>query len=536
MSDSDMPYDLYEHEPLPEGEEAPPRYVHTMAIVRWIILGGLTIFALIMVFGYFGLAPGASSGAKEIMYHCPMHPTYVSNQPGECPICGMNLVPIDKNGTAATQESDSVHAEHEMAEMAKAKPGQYTCPMDPEVISDVPGECPKCGMDLVKVEETQPAQKDENMGEMPGMEETPKVAPESGQMGDMGSAPVPGLVPVTIEPERLQLIGIKTAIVARRPLGGGKRIAGYITPDESKVANIHVRVSGWISKLYVDQTGQLIKKGEPLFSLYSQDLFAAEQDYFLAREAASKAGTDSTLVYMRQQLLAASRERLSLLGLSEQELQQLDKETSPGKELTIRSPFSGYVLDKSVNAGQYVTPDQNLFTIADLSSVWVIGEVYEQDLQAIQTGQTVQMHPNSQPGELFNGEISFVYPTVSEKTRTVRVRMEFANPGMRLRPGMYAEVDISGTDNEVLAVPSEAVVNSGENQYAFVVHDKKHFEPRLLKIGQTSDDWVEVLSGLSEGEEIVTSANFLIDAESRLKAALSGMGGKQAGSHSGHTQ
>jgi Cu(I)/Ag(I) efflux system membrane fusion protein len=183
-----------------------------------------------------------------------------------------------------------------------------------------------------------------------------------------------------------------------------------------------------------------------------------------------------------------------------------------------------------------VTPDQNLFTIADFSSVWVIGEVYEQDLQAIQTGQTVQMHPNSQPGRLFEGKISFVYPTVSEKTRTVRVRMEFANPGMRLRPGMYAEVDISGTDNEVLAVPSEAVVNSGENQYAFVVHDKKHFEPRLLKIGQTSDDWVEVLSGLSEGEEIVTSANFLIDAESRLKAALSGMGGTQAGSHSGHTQ
>ncbi len=320
----------------------------------------------------------------------------------------------------------------------------------------------------------------------------------------------------------------------RQSLGGGRRIAGYVTPDESKVANIHVRVSGWISKLYVDQTGQSIKKGEPLFSLYSQDLFAAEQDYFLAREAAAKAGTDSTLNYMRQQLLSASKERLSLLGLSDEEFQQLDKESTPGKELTIRSPFSGYVLDKSVTAGQYVTPDQNLFTIADLSKVWVIGEIYEQDIQGIPIGQTVQMHPNSQPGELFDGKISFVYPTVSEKTRTVRVRMEFANPRMRLRPGMYAEVDVSGTSNEVLAIPSDAVVNSGENQYAFVVHNKIHFEPRLLRIGQTSDDWVEVLSGLSEGEEIVTSANFLIDAESRLKAALSGMGGKQTESHSGH--
>jgi Cu(I)/Ag(I) efflux system membrane fusion protein len=480
-----------------------------------------------MVFGYFGLAPGASSSAKAIMYHCPMHPTYVSNQPGECPICGMNLVPIDMDSTGAKQKSDSIQAEHEMAGMTKAKPGQYTCPMHPEVVSDVPGKCPKCGMDLVKVEETPPAQTGNNMGNMPGMEGPSKAAPESGQMGDMGSAPVPGLVPVTIEPERLQLIGIKTATVMRQSLGGGKRIAGYVTPDESKVANIHVRVSGWISKLYVDQTGQLIKKGEPLFSLYSQDLFAAEQDYFLV-------GTDSTLNYMRQQLLSASRERLSLLGLSEEALQQLDTETSPGKELTIRSPFSGYVLDKSVTAGQYVTADQNLFTIADLSTVWVIGEIYEQDIQRIPIGQTVQMHPNSQPGELFNGEISFVYPTVSEKTRTVRVRMEFANPGMHLRPGMYAEVDISGSGKEVLAVPSEAVVNAGENQYAFVVHDKIHFEPRLLKIGQTSDDWVEVLSGLSEGEEIVTSANFLIDAESRLKAALSGMGGTQAGEHSGH--
>jgi membrane fusion protein, copper/silver efflux system len=534
MSDSNKPYDLYEHEPLPEGEEAPPRFVHTMAILRWIILGGLTLFALIMVLGYFGLAPGALSEAKAVMYHCPMHPTYVSDRPGECPICGMNLVPIDKNSTAVTQESDSIQAEHEMAGMIKAKPGQYTCPMDPEVISDVPGKCPKCGMDLVKVEEIQPAQKDEKMGDMQGMEETPKGVTDSSQMGGMGNAPVPGLVPVTIEPERLQLIGIKTATVTRQSLGGGRRIAGYITPDESKVANIHVRVSGWISKLYVDQTGQLIKKGEPLFSFYSQDLFAAEQEYFLAREAAAKAGTDSTLNYMRQQLLSASKERLSLLGLSEEEFRQLDKESSPGKELVIRSPFSGYVLDKAVNAGQYVTPDQNLFTIADLSTIWVIGEVYEKDLQAVHIGQMVKMRLNSQPDESFDGKISFIYPTVSEKTRTVRVRMEFANPGMHLRPGMYAEVDIIQAANEVLAVPFEAVVNSGENQYAFVVHDKKHFEPRLLKIGQTSDDWVEVLSGLSEGEEVVTSANFLIDAESRLKAALSGMGGTESEQHSGH--
>jgi multidrug efflux pump subunit AcrA (membrane-fusion protein) len=513
MSENIEHYNL-DDEPLPEGEEAPPPYVRTMAIVRWGILVALSIFALIMVLSAIGLTPAASTSDNAIQYHCPMHPTYISNQPGDCPICGMSLVPIDDT-SKETAVADTTYPMHDETPTTAAETGQYYCTMCPEVVSDTPGECPKCGMDLVQMRE-EPAQ---------------HTGHESAKTDE---SPVPGLVPVTIAPERLQLIGIRTAKVEYQSLDNPLRLAGYINYDETKTANIHVRTNGWVTNLYVNQTGQYIKKNELLFSLYSQDLYQAEQDYIAAYSVMPGGETDSLLVDMRQKLLLAAKERLLLLGLSENEIAQIEKSKAATPEIGIRSPFSGYVLDKSILEGQFVSPEQTLFTIADLSGVWLTADVYEKDITLIKRGADVQANIASYPDELFQGTIDFIYPVVSEKTRTLKIRIAIPNSSMKLRPGMYAEVVINPDGANLLTIPTSALINAGEMQYAFIVHGGVHFEPRLLKIGQTSDDWVEVISGLSDGDEVVTSANFLIDSESRLKAAIAGMGGAQAGEHAGH--
>ncbi len=338
MSEPHEEYNPYEHEPLPEGVEAPPPYVHTMAIVRWIILGAISIFALFMVLSYFGATPWSSTQASAVMYHCPMHPTYVSNQPGECPICGMTLVPINDNGKSATVTDSTKTMAGQGARSdttVKAKPGQYTCPMDPEVVSDEPSKCPKCGMNLELVSKPETNAGDgATSGAKAGqyscpmdpqvVAEKPGACPicgmtlllvsepvsSSGQAIDMSgmsmpetqathdsttTGTVPGLVTVTIEPERQQLINIRIGEVEQRIIANKLRLAGYVTADETHTANVHIRASGWVRDLFVDQTGQYVKAGQPLLSLYSPELAQAQQDLMVARKATQKTIADSEL-------------------------------------------------------------------------------------------------------------------------------------------------------------------------------------------------------------------------------------------------
>jgi Cu(I)/Ag(I) efflux system membrane fusion protein len=346
---------------------------------------------------------------------------------------------------------------------------------------------------------------------------------------------VPGLVPVTLEPERLQLIGVRIGTVAKRSLDGGLRLLGFVTPDETRLANVHVRFSGWVRELSVDQTGQTVKADQKLLTIYSQELYQAEQEYLLAKQSL-QATTDRELSAVRRRLFDASRQRLELLGIPAEERLRLETEGQPRAEPWIRSPRAGVVLEKNVLAGQFIGPDRTLFTLADLSRVWVLADVYERDLARIGVGQKVRLTTSAYPGATFAGKVGFIYPSVSEDTRTLKVRIEFDNADGRLKPGLYAEIDVSGGEQEVLTIPADAVMDEGARQYAFVVHDGTHFEPRLLSLGHRSDDYAEVLSGLSEGEQVVTSANFLIDSESRLKAAMSGMTGSPAESHTGHGQ
>jgi len=421
-----------------------------MGIVRWMILAAMSLFALIMILNYLG-AFGSDGGAKDAtQYHCPMHPSYISNQPGECPICGMNLVPIPKQA-----EGDAGHS------------------MAMEMDSTVPA----------------------------------------------------GLTPLTIEPRRQQLIGIRTALVERQNLADRIMVAGYLSADETTLARIQVRFSGWVTKLFVDQTGQQVAKGQALFSVYSPDLYQAEQDYILALRAVDEKNGDSLMRATRAAIFQAAKTRLDLLGVPSAELSRLDSTLNPSSTMTLRSSFAGVVMEKSLVTGQYVDPTQTLLAIADLNTIWALVDVYEQDIHSISLGQSAQMRLTAYPGEVFDGKIDFIYPSVSDQTRTLPVRIAFANPDQRLRPGMYAEIELSSDSAAVVAVPESAVIDAGGEQYVFMVHGDTHFQPRLIATGRRTGDLVEVLSGLSEGDRVVTSANFLIDSESRLKAAISGMSG-----------
>lgn len=581
-------HDPHDHDRMGEGEEAPPPFVKTMAAVRWLILGTLSLFALVMILSYFGLTPWANASSTSKQYHCPMHPTYVSSQPGDCPICGMSLVEIDAGGheVAAHEESmdDSVGTSKNES---KAMPGQYTCPMDPEVVSDsagrcpkcgmhleqvpavagkytcpmdpevvsnVPGKCPKCGMNLEQVlavgeKYTCPMHPEvisDGPGECPkcGMNLVPMGMDSDSEVGhsdhvedhtgNLGSAPVPGLVPVTIEPQRLQLIGVRTEKVGLQSLDQKLRLVGYLTPDETRISTVYLRIDGWVQQLFVNETGQEVREGQPLVSIYSQQLYEAEQNLVQASSIASQSSDDSLLSTTRRELLNAATERLRLLGVPEEELKTILMRGSATPILTLKSPFSGVVLEKSVFEGGFISPNQNLFTIADLSTVWILADVYEMDISSIRLGADAGVSVDAYPGEVFPGKIDYFYPTVSEKTRTGKVRIVLRNPEIRLQPGMYATVQIRNGGNKALAISSEALMDGGEVQYAFVVHGGTHFEPRQVKIGRRSDDWVEVISGLQEGEAVVSSANFLIDSESRLKAAIAGMGSTKQDAHAGH--
>lgn len=491
---ADTPHQSFDREPLPEGEEAPPKGTKTMARIRWGILVVLSVFALVMVVNYFGGCSGGGDQAAGAKYYCPMHPTYITDKPGECPICGMTLVlmPKGEKSPDTAQPAPTV---------------MYYCPMDTAYIKDAPGECPICGMDLVVM---------------------PPQTKSADTMSGMEGFEVPGAAEVTIEPQRLQMIGIKTGNVERRSLGEQLTLAGSVAADETRTQKVTIRADGWVKELFVDQTGQYVKAGQPLLSIYSQELYQAGQDLLVAKNAADQSTPDTGLTAMRRQLLDAARQRLHLLGLADTDIDAIEQSGTAQSTITLHSPVTGYVLEKSVSPGQYIGMEQTLYTVADLSDVWVIAEVYEQNLSDIKVGQTATLRLAAYPDETFDGKVGFIYPEVSESTRTLRIRLEFANHDLHLRPGMYGNVAIGLGGADVLAVPGEAVMDDGNVKYVFVVSDGKHFTPRKVLIGRTTNDWMEVVGGLTEGEEIVTSANFLIDSESRLKAAVAGMGGATA--------
>jgi Cu(I)/Ag(I) efflux system membrane fusion protein/cobalt-zinc-cadmium efflux system membrane fusion protein len=411
-----------------------------------------------------------------------MHPFIIKDEPGLCPICGMKLTPL-KPGTGG-QQATAVPA-------GERKIKYWQAPMDPTYIRNEPGKSPM-GMDLVPVYEDETA--------------------------------TGGIV---IDPVTAQNMGIRTAPVERRDLSRTLRTVGLVTYEESRQYSINSKIDGWIEKLHVNQTGQMVRKGQPLLEIYSPELVAAQQEYLLALDSGRRLAESPfpEIADGARRLLDASRTRLSYWDISEKQIRELEQTRQLRKTLTLYSPYGGIVTEKKTFEGMRVMTGEELLQISDISSVWVNADIYEFEVPWVKVGQLAQVELPFVPGRVFVGKVSFVYPYLEPKTRTAQLRIVLANPGFELKPDMYANVRIETEPvANVLAIPDHAVLNSGKGQTVFVALGEGRFEPRAVQTGVTNDEgYIQILSGLSEGEQVVTSAQFMLDSESKLREAIQKM-------------
>ena len=329
-----------------------------------------------------------------------------------------------------------------------------------------------------------------------------------------------------VSPLRQQMIGIQTALVKKRPLSTTVRAVSRVTYNEQRIAHVNLRISGWIEDLYVDFAGKLVQQGQPLFTLYSPELVATQEEYLLALQAFDDMQLSplAHVHHQAQQILDAARDRLRLWTFTDAQIEELEFRETPIRSVTIYSPMKGYVIDKTAFQGMFVKPEMTMYTIADLSRIWVQAEIYEYELPFIQVGQSATLTLEAFPGETFSGRVTYVYPYLNKEARTVQVRLEFPNPHIRLKPDMYGTTVIEIDRGSHLAVPDQAVLDSGLRQIVYVAQEQGMFEPREVTLGVKVGSFFEVTQGLEEGERIVTSGTFLLDSESRLMSTSNMMG------------
>jgi len=420
----------------------------------------------------------AVADAKK-MYQCPMHPQVIMDHEGDCPICGMKLVEMERTSGPAQP----------------AEPGKilfYRNPMDPKITSPVFMK-DQMGMDYIPVR-------------------------ESDLKGEAGPS-VEGLAVVKIDPDRQQLIGLTTAPVAEGPVGGEIRTTSRVAVDETRIRHIHVKVDGYVEKLFVDFVGKPVAKGQPLFTFYSPDFVSAQEELLLALRT-QKSLDGGSLQASGSDLLAAARRRMALWDVPAAEIDQLEKTGEVHKDLTLRSPISGVATAKTAVEGIRITPADTPFEITDLSRVWGIADVYEPEIPRVKVGMPADLVLSSFPGRTFQGRVAFIDPQVDPKSRTVKVRVDLPNPKGELKPEMYGEMVLKSQARKGLVVPVDSVLDSGARKIVFVALGEGRFEPREVQVGSNLGEMVEVTGGLKKGESVVTRANFLVDSESRLKAAL----------------
>jgi Cu(I)/Ag(I) efflux system membrane fusion protein len=367
-------------------------------------------------------------------------------------------------------------------------------------------------------------------------ETSPPKTATSGSMAGMEGMEM-GTGAAAVSPEKQQLLGIRIATIEARSLSKTIRTVGTVTYDETRITRIYSKIEGWVEKLHADYTGKLVQKGQPLFSMYSPDVLATQGEYLLALKFHERLSASSIpeVRSSADSLVAASRQRLALWDISDQQIRDLEKNRVPQKTLTFYAPRSGFIIKKDINEGMKVMPDKELYTIADLSTVWVDADVYESEIAIIKVGQQAAINLSYYPGDTFQGKITYIYPYLDEKTRTVKVRLEFPNPGLKLKPDMYVNAEIKIDSGKHLAVPEEAVLDTGLRKVIFIDRGNGHFEPKEVKLGGKLDGFYQVLSGVKEGEKIAASSVFLLDSESRLSEAMGAMAG-MPGMEMGDTQ
>jgi membrane fusion protein, copper/silver efflux system len=392
--------------------------------------------------------------------------------------------------------------EHEQ----KTEAVQYHCPMHPTVVSDKPGACPICGMKLVPIEE--------------------KSADDAtGTSGDGRASTVPGQAVVSITPQARQTMGLELGTVERRALAREVHTSARIVADETRLHHVTVKIDGWVNELFASITGQAVKQGDPLLTVYSPDLLSAQQEYVTALKTNEKlaASSDADARHSAAELVTAARRRLELWDVSEGQIARLERTHEVEKYVTLYAPMSGAVIERNISAGHNLIAGEVLMTIADLTGVWGDADIYQSDLPYITVGMPLEMSLPYWPDKTFKGKVIFVSPTLDPQTRTLHARLEIPNPELLLRPGMYGDATLSYSLGEKLAVPAEAVMFSGKHSYAFKDGGDGHLIPTRIRVGMRGDGWYEVIEGLEEGDRIVVSANFLVDSESSLKAALEAM-------------
>ena len=469
------------------------------------------------------------------LYVCAMHPWEASDQPGTCEICGMKLSKVEGHvpGTPMPKESDlfvladnpmkvfegrhegtmpitqspyydpsSKPAEAPEAQITGTAKGEvpnsdetsesglWTCGMHPQVIEDHPGDCPICHMKLVPL----------------------KTSTHGGSTAT-----------VRIDPVTMQNIGVRTEPVLRRDLSIDVRTNGTVTVAEDRETTLNARVSGWVENLRVSRTGDYVNAGEPLLDIYSPELVAAQEDYLLALKSgeALKSSDLASVASGGNDLLAAAKKRLQLWGISDTQIAKLETTRKATRTLTLAAPMSGYVMKKNVIEGSAVKPGTDLFTIADLSHVWVIAQVYEYETPWVHVGDRVSIVSSYRPGEELKGHVEFIYPTVDATTRTSNVRIVLDNPNLELKPDQYVEVNLHTRPvRDAISVSKSAVLRSGTRDIVFVEKEPGIFEPHQVHLGIETDNYYEVEHNLNPGEQVVVSAQFLLDSEAQLQEAI----------------
>ncbi len=438
-----------------------PRFTGFMAVARWVILAIVAAAAVYSVTRYTGISRllwGKTEEAKTL-YHCPMHTNYISDHPGDCPICGMSLVPIPagSHGSGDGAADQAVGAARE-------------------------------------------------------------------------SVPT-GMASVHLESDKIQLIGVKTVKAGRTSLVPEVESYSVVEVPEEPVSRVHTRTSGWVTGLKVKRTGVKVKKGQVLFRLYSPDAFQAQQEYLLLLAASAQISGGSTSMSIQKD---AARTKLEILGVPSGMIASLEKTLKPSKTVPVMAPAGGHVIAKDVYDGMFVSPGSEVLEVADLSTVWVAVKVH-QDLSAlVKVGDEVRFETDAMPGEEFVGRIDQVMPVLDPALRSREVRIVIPNPDGKLAPGMWGKARIGIEPVEGVALPEGTIVSGGKVNYVFVDNGGGHFEPRIVTVGVSYGGMVQILSGVVEGESVVATGNFLLDSESKLKAAASGFGEISAGPGAGH--
>ena len=456
----------------------------------------IIVFISVLIIGLLVTGCSTSDSSKqdnktesmsEELYTCGMHPNVIQEGPGNCPICGMNLTPI--NGSSDVSNPKTVG---DKSSSGSKEILYYRAPMDPTYISPKPGKSPM-GMDLIPVYAGEEA---------------------------FGAT-------VKINPSTVQNIGVRTAKVVKKDLYQNIRTIGRVDYDETKVGFVQTKFTGWVENTYVNKTGQKVNKGDILLEIYSPQLVTAQEEYLDTYRRLKEAVNEnrmSAIENLKNNLISIRR-RLENFDISDNQITKLEKDNVALKTMTIRSPYTGIVEKKHVQDGMEVKPSMKLYSISNISSVWVYADVYEYEIPWIKEGVEATMTLSYIPGKEFRGIVDYVYPYLDAKTRTLKVRLSFPNENNALKPGMYANVNISSVPiKDAIAVPTEAVMFSGERNLVFIALGEGRFVPRDIVVGiESGDGFHEIKEGLEAGEIVVTSAQFLLDSESKLQESIAKM-------------